>query len=554
MAKQRVVWIIWDAASKDVVELLLKENKLPNLKIVQDSGISRRVKLHNYNCQTPNALAVQFTGMDTERLNIGGYFTPTFKNEEITAEYHTTFMSSAVAENALWLDLLKEKKKVILSNVPFAGNKGIIENLGLEFTANFNGYEHKVCSEYVIRSEDYKMESCIYDNIPAMRIESRYLNRNVQVFFYNTGSEEGCSVNIEDSRTKQLDLTVGKIYPMKEKCFWIDEYIGFRVYVLKREASNYTVLFTAAYSLEKLKDNTKICLEELKAKTGAFFGESYGRLYRKGYFGKLKADAGDGSAERLYLELSEQLAEYFNEVNYYLMKKLDYDFMLAYQPCIDEVSHEFFGHWKLAHELADPENEHFYLNMLTRIYCAADSYVGKILKLKDENINIIITSDHGMSGVAREFYINEYLRQSGYLKLKEDNTIDIKASALFFHPCNNASLFVNDSYRKLFEDKIQFDLLNLVDVRTSKKPVYKITKMPERSIYGDYYIEGTEGYILCAALSDSAFGDTNKSGMHMSRPDISSMDAIFYASGPAIDKKDDRKLLSNKEIRSEIEK
>ena len=554
MAKQKVLWIIWDAASKDVVELLLKENKLPNLKIVQETGISRRVKLHKYNCQTPNALAVQFTGMDTGMLKIGGFFTPTFKDEKITTEYHNTFLSTSAAENALWLDLLREKKKVILSNVPFANNKNILKKINMDFISNFNGYEYKVCSEHVIKSEDYKMDQCIYNKIEAMHIETQYLNRNVQIFFYKKGSEECCSVHLEDSRTKYLSLTVGQISPMNEQCFWINEHIGFRVYALKREDSNYIVLFTAAYSLEKSKDSTKICFEEFKSITGPFFGESYGRIYRKGFLGKLKVDGGDGNAEKVYLDLSEQLAEYFNECNYYLMKNLDYDFMIAYQPCIDEVGHELFGHWKLARELKLHDREQFYWDLLTRIYRAADQYIGKILALNDENINIIITSDHGMSRVSREFYINEYLKKLGYLKLKEDNTIDIESSALFYHPCNNGSLFVNESAKKLFKAKIQKEFINLVDDQTDQKPIYKIRKMHKRSVYGDYYIEVAEGYILKSALSDKVFRDTNKSGMHISRSDLSSMDAIYYAAGPVIDKNDDKKILSNKKIRREIEK
>lgn len=554
MDKQKVLWIIWDAASKDVIELLIKENKLPNLKILQESGISRRVKLHKCNCQTPNALAVQFTGMDTKKLNIGGFFTPTFKNEKITVDYYNTFLSTSVADNALWMDLLKKNKKVILSNVPFANNKNILKKTNMDFLYNFNGYEHKISKEHVIKSEDYKMDQCIYNKTKAMHIQTYYMNRNVQIFFYKKCSKEYCSVYIENSRTKYLSLKVNKISPMNEQCFWINEHIGFRVYALKRENSNYTVLFTAAYSLKKLKKNKKICFKEFKATTGPFFGESYGRIYRKGFLGKLKADGGDGNSEKLYLDLSQQLADYFNECNYYLMNNLDYDFMIAYQPCIDEVGHEFFGHWKLARKLKTYEKEQFYWNLLTRIYSAADQFIGKILALNDQNINIIVTSDHGMSRVSREFYINEYFKELGYLQLKEDDTIDIEASALFYHPCNNGSLFVNESVKKLFEDKIQPEIINLVDDKTSQKPIYKITKMHKRTVYGDFYIEGTEGYILKSALSNNIFKDTNKSGMHLSRPDISSMDAIFFAAGSVIDKNNDAMILSNKEIRSEIEK
>ena len=71
----RTFWTIWDCASYDVIMEMMDEGAVPNLRRIMKKGKYYPVVLNKFNSQTPCALAMQFTGEDSETLDIGGYHT-----------------------------------------------------------------------------------------------------------------------------------------------------------------------------------------------------------------------------------------------------------------------------------------------------------------------------------------------------------------------------------------------------------------------------------------------------------------------------------------------
>lgn len=86
---------------------------------------------------------------------------------------------------------------------------------------------------------------------------------------------------------------------------------------------------------------------------------------------------------------------------------------------VDRASHQFWRHMDPSHPAHDPAAAVRFKDALLRVYRAADAEVGRLLSMLNENDTVFIISDHGFGPAYRTFYLNEWLRQEGYLVLQE---------------------------------------------------------------------------------------------------------------------------------------
>ncbi len=73
-----------------------------------------------------------------------------------------------------------------------------------------------------------------------------------------------------------------------------------------------------------------------------------------------------------------------------------------------------------SHPQHDPAEAEQLGSALKQIYQAHDAQVGRLLELVDEADWVFVVSDHGFGPVRRTFYLNEWLRQKGYLVLQDE--------------------------------------------------------------------------------------------------------------------------------------
>lgn len=122
-AMNKTFWTIWDAASYDIVNTMLNEGSLPNLKKILKTGKGFPVILNDYNSQTPCALAMQFTGKDSSFLDVDGYNTPNYKSLEHQTGYYCTFRNKKVSDYLAWHQKYIGYKKIGLSQVPYSSDE-----------------------------------------------------------------------------------------------------------------------------------------------------------------------------------------------------------------------------------------------------------------------------------------------------------------------------------------------------------------------------------------------------------------------------------------------
>ncbi len=517
-------WLIWDAASYEITQKLLIENELHNVKKLINNGVGCKMLLHEYNCQTPCALATQFTGYQPKAIEIGGYYTPNylFKGAE-RLKYKLSFLNKNVATTVLWHEKHIGKKRVGLCQIPFS-------NSDVNDINNINGYAKKKHGFKIIYYNMLEWNFSGNDLITSFMLHERKYNIILK--------SNGRDVILKNSTGQKVIVECNS---NQNNNVWLDDRSGFQFFAFDLNDDNKIMfLFSDVweYSFEGFKPD-----KDFKDNVGVFMGIAYGRQYRNGEFGKNYYYDGDGTAERIYLNILEHVALCFKKMSEYMISKHRYDIIISYQPCIDEASHEFYGWWKNS----EGEDKLFYWEILKKAYRFADAHLGVFLDHSDNNDNIVLTSDHGIYSVKYNFYINEYLHTIGLLSYNEDNMIDVNKSLVYFHPANTGAMFFRDGLSEeekndikgLFRDIVIDGIATIRELKDTKGEM----------IFGDFFIIPEKDVNILAERNDCILTKTPKTGCHTVNNNESSMAAIFYAAGEYFQNDCDFEGLKNTDIK-----
>lgn len=121
--------------------------------------------------------------------------------------------------------------------------------------------------------------------------------------------------------------------------------------------------------------------------------------------------------EKEFATACERVAELqWNAVSW-LVAEYNWDFFAYVSLTIDRASHYF---WRLS-EPSHPDYESSEVeqwgDLLHYFYCLEDAQLGRVLKHLGSDDLVLVTSDHGFTGRYRTFFLNNWLRNNGYLRL-----------------------------------------------------------------------------------------------------------------------------------------
>ncbi len=88
---------------------------------------------------------------------------------------------------------------------------------------------------------------------------------------------------------------------------------------------------------------------------------------------------------------------------------------------LDQVSHVMWGSMDPEHPSYDPEIDPKYAEVVPKLYREADRIIGYTLDHMAENTTLVVMSDHGFASWRRAFNLNSWLRDRGYLVVKDNN-------------------------------------------------------------------------------------------------------------------------------------
>lgn len=533
--------MVWDAASMDIVEKLLEEDRLPNLKSVIEKGLNLRMILGQPNCQTPAALATLFTGIPSYENGIAGFYTPNIVKGESILSRRSSYNQRELHEYSIWNWAVAMGKTVSLVHVPFVRELKDYESSGYGIAVD--GYGKRLTRGRVFDISSIKWLSNEAFNFEEAVLDIEGFSFNIHL--YRQDSKQRVTVIYQNGADAQsVDMEIGEASIDERHSLILGEGIMVTVSALYKpgDSDKILLIFSGIY---EVIDHKGGCISDFLNYTGTFEGEGFGRYYRKGEFGKTISQGGQGEAEAIFLKLLNQTAMHFEKASEYCIENYPADLMILYQPCIDEMSHEFIGFCDKNCELYEEKYYKDYWDCIISAYQMADRHLGAVLRLLPEDTKVVVASDHGMTSVSQVIYINELLRRNGMLEFDSRGEIDIAKTKAFFHPADNGSIFINTIDYKggiVPQSMKQAVLDNLVDILESFndpctgkpiiKRIWKVYKKSEelRELFGDIFVEPSYGYCIKGDMSSRIIEGTNKSGNHHYNPDFSAMDGIFCSS------------------------
>ena len=143
-----------------------------------------------------------------------------------------------------------------------------------------------------------------------------------------------------------------------------------------------------------------------------------GRFYTQGMPENTKAFTNATFTMEEFLSQVELVLEENDKIYDDLLRRFDRGFLFFYFSTLDLGSHVFWYLRDPSHPVHDPAELKRYGDLLARLYERMDEAVGKALEFVDENTTLLVMSDHGFGPFYRNFHLNKWLFDNGYLALR----------------------------------------------------------------------------------------------------------------------------------------
>lgn len=122
--------------------------------------------------------------------------------------------------------------------------------------------------------------------------------------------------------------------------------------------------------------------------------------------------------EEMFLQDVKQTLAWTQQLTLDEMSGDDYDLLIAATTSTDRVSHMFWGYRDPKHPLYTAELNTKYGRAVEDTYKLMDAFVGEAMaKLKPGDL-LMVMSDHGFHSFRREFSVNTWLIENGYLAIR----------------------------------------------------------------------------------------------------------------------------------------
>ncbi|MBM3320492.1 MAG: alkaline phosphatase family protein [Candidatus Eisenbacteria bacterium] len=229
-----------------------------------------------------------------------------------------------------------------------------------------------------------------------------------------------------------------------------------------------------------------------------------------------------GQAELL---LKEQIAQFDYE-----WSRFRSGFLFYYISNTDQDAHMLWRNMDETHPMHGASDKRF-AGYIPHLYEEMDKLVGKVLPALDENTLLLVSSDHGFAPFGRQFHLNSWLRDNGYLKLKPDAErarestildVDWKETLLYGVGFNGLYVnrkgregegFVDDAKAAEIVARVSRELEAITDPETGIRPIHKVYRREEMysgdetPMMPEMLVGYTPGY---RSSSPSVLGETGK--------------------------------------------
>lgn len=329
----------------------------------------------------------------------------------------------------------------------------------------------------------------------------------------------------------------------------------FRLFRLSPDGSQLTLYQPSLHELALHRDSARDTeVRRILVEAGGFVGNGPSMLYRDGQLGRQLYDEGDGRAERRYLEGLELVLRQYNRLSRAVTARYEPELLLDYSNYPDEVDHSWYG---LAHtETVDDEVRRAFRDYRRWAYAALDRRIALLDSIAGPDGHLIVTSDHGMSAVAKNVRVNVALREAGLLRLQTRGSVDpLRTKAVYLKYCVMVNTedwkngIVLGERRAHVVDSVEATLSSVTDPETGRRvftDFYRPAALGDSLGIGgangcDLYFDLRPGYAATGTLNGDVVVPADQAhqplgphpyGDHGFLPTRRDMLAVFIARGP----------------------
>lgn len=177
-----------------------------------------------------------------------------------------------------------------------------------------------------------------------------------------------------------------------------------------------------------------------------------GLFYTTGFQEDHKALSNGVFSDDEYVEQTQIVLDERIRLLDYATEHYDDGLLFFYFSSTDLQSHMMWWTGEGSHPTRDLEGTKKYYGHLKDIYQKMDSVVGRILKAYGDEATVIILSDHGFADFRRQFNINTWLKENGYIQNPNAKGVlsDVKWNRTKAYALGINGLYINETGREKF--------------------------------------------------------------------------------------------------------
>ncbi|MFC1755487.1 alkaline phosphatase family protein [Thermoproteota archaeon] len=429
---KRIIILGLDGLSPDIIENLINEGKLPNFARLKEMGSYRHLTTTNPS-QSPIAWSGFATGQNPGRHGLFDFIKRNPDNYmlEISQTNIKDGKAQPIRSGKSFWHYTSQKKiptTVIACPVTFPpddiygkmlSGMGVPDILGTQGTFTF------YTSEEIEQDKDIGGKVFKVTRKPQIRLEligprqalARGEVQNVTFPFNVKLNEDSIAIDLQNThiglKEKEwsdwisVEFKLGLFKTIKGICkFYLVEHSPeFKLYISPINFDPRDPLFQISHP----KSYSKELVDEI------------GLYYTQGMPMDTWAVNEKRLSEEPFLDIVTEVHEEKKKMLFHELGLLKKGVLFCYFEDSDIVQHMFWRYRDPEHPLYEKNAPEKYKRLIDGWYQKMDTLIGEVVKKMDKDDILIIMSDHGFNTFRRAVHVNSWLRENGYLKLKNQS-------------------------------------------------------------------------------------------------------------------------------------
>ncbi|HEY3297729.1 MAG TPA: alkaline phosphatase family protein, partial [Armatimonadota bacterium] len=447
----RIIVIGMDGMNPKVVEPMMAEGKLPHFAKLKETGFYSRMSTSNPS-QSPVAWTGFSTGQNGGKTGVFDFIRRDPKDYSLalaTSNIEGGVAKPVVQSKRFWQYASEKGVPCTLISFPvtFPPDKDIngrmISGMGVPDILGTEGTFTFYTSDPLPENKDTGGKVIRVDNNQTMKLnlvgplrKAAGKLENVEVPFNVTIDNDGTHAKIELqgntfdlkqgewSGWHEASFTMGLFKKVKGifKMYLVEASPGFKLYVspinMDPRAPIMPISYPESYSKE-LAENPAVGLYHTQGMPCDTWALNEKRLDEKAFLEHIDDIAGE---KKRALDLE--------------MKNTPEGILYCYFEATDTVQHMFWRYDDPKNPLPEADKAGPYKGEIEKYFIKMDGVLADVMSKMQPDDTLILMSDHGFASFRRAVHVNAWLRENGYLQLKDPNAktgADLLADVDWFH-------------------------------------------------------------------------------------------------------------------------